>query len=72
MELSDAADDGGRSVMTNVGSHAHQFRHMHETGLEYLLPNDRNAIGHAHKRHELGLQVGRKTRECFRCHINAA
>src|SRR5262249_11416231 len=46
----------------NIGSKARQLLHMHEAVLEDGFANFRYALGAAHKRHKLSLEIGRKAR----------
>ena len=59
------------AVDVDPRAHAGQFRHVHEAVLEDPLGDHRRPVGHAHQRHELGLQVGRETGE-RPCHGVAA
>ncbi len=62
-ELSDPLDGGAVPLDDDVGAEAQQFGDVHEAVLEDILADHAGAVGQTHQGHELGLHVGRESRD---------
>ena len=71
-EVGDAADDGRGAMGVDAGTHAVEFRDVHEAVFENGFGDHRGAFGDRHQGHELGLHVGGKAGIGFGFDIGAA